>query len=285
MLSRCLPSILPALSYEEFIETLSIHEVAGQNIEHILTGLRPFRDPHHTTSDVALVGGGRFPQPGEISLAHNGVLFLDEMYEFKRSTLEVLRQPIESHKITISRSNGKVEFPARFMLIASVNPCPCGYLNHPVIECKCSPRQIGQYQSKISGPLLERIDLQIGVEPIDAKTLLEVGNTKPLDNQSSAVLREGVIRARQRQQQRFSAKGLNKHIMLNSMMTSAQIKRLVHLNSESVDLLQHTIEKLNLSARLVHRTIKVARTIADLEECDEVGVSHLSEALQLRCAV
>ena len=151
MLSRCLPSILPALSYEEFIETLSIHEVAGQNIDNILTGLRPFRDPHHTTSDVALalVGGGRFPQPGEISLAHNGVLFLDEMYEFKRSTLEVLRQPIESHKITISRSNGKVEFPARFMLIASVNPCPCGYLNHPAIQCTCSSGKLHNISQRL----------------------------------------------------------------------------------------------------------------------------------------
>ncbi|MGB1050701.1 MAG: YifB family Mg chelatase-like AAA ATPase [Chitinophagales bacterium] len=285
MLSRCLPSILPALSYEEFIETLSIHEVAGQNIDNILTGLRPFRDPHHTTSDVALVGGGRFPQPGEISLAHNGVLFLDEMYEFKRSTLEVLRQPIESHKITISRSNGKVEFPARFMLIASVNPCPCGYLNHPAIQCTCSSRKIAQYQSKISGPLLERIDLQIGVEPIDAKTLLEVDSTTKLDNQSSELLRKGVLQARQRQMERFNATELNERIMLNSMMSSAQIKALVKLDGPCKKLLQHTIDKLNLSARLVHRTIKVARTIADLEGCDEIGVNHLSEALQLRCAV
>ena len=283
MLSRCLPSILPALSYEEFIETVSIHEISGQNIDTLLTGLRPFRDPHHTTSDVALVGGGKYPQPGEISLAHNGVLFLDEMYEFKRSTLEVLRQPIESHTITISRSNGKVEFPARFMLIASVNPCPCGYLNHPKISCTCSSEKVKRYQAKASGPLLERIDLQIGVAPVDAKTLLEVNPTKASANPSSEVLREGVLKARQRQKERFNITGLNKQTMLNSMMSSAQIKALVKLDSPSRKLLQHTIEKLNLSARLVHRTIKVARTIADIEDSHEIEMAHLSEALQMRC--
>ena len=283
MLSRCLPSILPALSYEEFIETVSIHEISGQNIDTLLTGVRPFRDPHHTTSDVALVGGGKYPQPGEISLAHNGVLFLDEMYEFKRSTLEVLRQPIESHTITISRSNGKVEFPARFMLIASVNPCPCGYLNHPKISCTCSSEKVKRYQAKASGPLLERIDLQIGVEPVDAKTLLEANPTKASANQSSEVLREGVLQARQRQKERFNATGLNEQIMLNSMMSSAQINALVKLDGPSRKLLQRTIEKLNLSARLVHRTIKVARTIADIEDSHEVSIAHLSEALQIRC--
>jgi magnesium chelatase family protein len=234
---------------------------------------RPFRSPHHTVSDVALLGGGTIPGPGEISLAHHGVLFLDEMPEFKRSALEVLRQPLEDGEVTISRSAGKVTLPCAFMLVSAMNPCPCGYLGDPKDECRCSPAQIQRYRSRISGPLLDRIDLHIEAP---ALSIAELRSEKP--GETSAAIRERVNRSRARQHARFAGTRTTS----NARMTHAQIRRQCHIDASLGDLLQHAMEQLSLSARAYDRILKVARTIADLAAADRIESRHLLEAIQYR---
>ena len=275
MLARRLPTILPPLSLDEALETTKIHSVAG----HLQTGeslisLRPFRSPHHTISDVALVGGGGYPQPGEISLAHHGVLFLDELPEFKRSVLEVMRQPMEERKVTISRARFTVDYPASFMLVASMNPCPCGFYNHPEKECMCSPPVVHRYMNKISGPLLDRIDLHVEVTPVDFEKLSD----RRL-NEKSAVIRERVIKARSIQEQRFSEQ---EGTHANAMMNSRQLRELCKIDQSGQAILKQAMEKLGLSARAYDRILKVSRTIADLESSKEIKSQHLAEAIQYR---
>lgn len=274
MLAKRLPTILPPLTLEEALETTTIHSVVGQlKPGDGLMVTRPFRSPHHTISDVALVGGGSYPQPGEISLAHNGVLFLDELPEFKRTVLEVMRQPLEDRKIVISRARTTVEYPASFMLIASMNPCPCGYLTHPTKECVCSQNAIHNYLNKISGPLLDRIDLHIEVVPVPFEKL---SSLPPSD--TSAQVRQRVIAARVLQQQRFQ--GL--HISSNAQMNSKHLQEFCALNEESLTLLKRAMNSFNLSARAYDRILKVARTIADLAGEKDIGSPHIAEAIQYR---
>lgn len=275
MLAKRLPGILPPLSMNEALETTKIHSVAGNIINSTsLLWQRPFRSPHHTISDVALVGGGAYPQPGEISLAHNGVLFLDELPEFKRSALEVMRQPLEDREITISRAKFMVNYPANIMLIASMNPCPCGYYNHPERECTCPPGAVQKYLSKISGPLMDRIDLHIEVVPVKFEMLAE---EKPAENSKS--IRERVERARNIQAERF--KGMN-GIYSNSQMTPAVMKKYCKISEEARKLLKMAMDKTGLSARAFNRIVKVARTIADLEAKEQIETSHIAEAIQYR---
>lgn len=275
MLAKRMPTILPPLSLAEALETTKIHSVAGklQGGSSLLYN-RPFRSPHHTVSDVALVGGGNNPQPGEISLAHNGVLFLDELPEFKRNVLEVLRQPMEERKVTISRAKFTVDYPANFMLVASMNPCPCGYYNHPEKECVCGPGVVQRYLNKISGPLLDRIDLHVEVTPVSLAELSAERN-----DEKSELIRERVIIARQLQEERFKNQP---EIVSNALMPSATVRDVCRITSAGQTLLNKAMERLGLSARAYDRILKVARTIADLAGSEEIKVEHLAEAIQYR---
>lgn len=276
MLAKRLPTILPPLSLHEALETTKIHSVSGKlAAETSLISTRPFRSPHHTISDVALVGGGGFPQPGEISLAHNGVLFLDELPEFKRTVLEVLRQPLEERRVTISRAKFSVEYPASFMMVASMNPCPCGFYNHPEKECVCSPGVVQKYLSKISGPLLDRIDLHVEVTPVSFNELSSVKQ----QGESSNQIRERVIKAREIQAKRFEQ---NKGIYANAQMSSKQLREICEINQAGQDLLKVAMDRLGLSARAYYRILKVARTIADLDNSSKIESNHLAEAIQFR---
>jgi magnesium chelatase family protein len=275
MMAKRLPTILPPLSLQEALETTKIHSVAGKLPENsTLVSKRPFRSPHHTISDVALVGGGGIPQPGEISLAHNGVLFLDELPEFKRTVLEVMRQPMEERRVTISRAKVAVDFPASFMLIASMNPCPCGYYNHPERECTCPPGTVQKYLNKISGPLLDRIDLHVEVTPV---AFSELSTIKPQENSSS--IRERVIKAREIQAERYKS---HPGIYCNAQISSKMLKEICVINIACQNLLKAAMEKLNLSARAYDRILKVSRTVADLSQSEEIKVEHLAEAIQYR---
>ncbi len=275
MLAKRIPTILPPFTLHEALETTKIHSVVGRiDKDTSLMTERPFRSPHHTISDVALVGGGTYPQPGEISLAHNGVLFLDELPEFKRTVLEVMRQPLEDRKITISRAKFSVEYPASLMLVASMNPCPCGYYNHPTKECVCAPGMVPKYLNKISGPLLDRIDIHLEVVPVPFKKLSELQDTE-----DSRSIRDRVITARQTQSNRY--KGMD-GIFCNAQMSSRQIREYVQLDPTSVTMLKNAMEKIGLSARAYDRILRVARTIADLEESETVESMHVSEAIQYR---
>jgi magnesium chelatase family protein len=275
MLAKRLPTILPPLSLHEALETTKIHSVAGKLPENTtLVSKRPFRSPHHTISDVALVGGGGIPQPGEISLAHNGVLFLDELPEFKRTVLEVMRQPMEERRVTISRAKVAVDFPASFMLIASMNPCPCGYYNHPDKECTCPPGTVQKYLNKISGPLLDRIDLHVEVTPVPFS---ELSTLKP--QEASATIRDKVIKAREIQEQRY--KECN-GIYCNAQISTKMLKEVCVISTAGQNLLKKTMERLNLSARAYDRILKVSRTIADLEGSEDIKIEHLAEAIQYR---
>jgi magnesium chelatase family protein len=275
MLARRLPTILPPLSLHEALETTKIHSVAGKLAEHsTLVARRPFRSPHHTISDVALVGGGGTPQPGEISLAHNGVLFLDELPEFKRTVLEVMRQPMEERRVTISRAKVAVDFPASFMLIASMNPCPCGYYNHPERDCSCPPGAVQKYLNRISGPLLDRIDLHVEVTPVAFSELSSLR-----EHENSASIRSRVIKAREIQANRYeNLEG----VYCNAQISSKTLKQLCVLNQASRNLIKTAMEKLNLSARAYDRILKVSRTIADLAGSEDIKVEHLAEAIQYR---
>ncbi len=276
MLARRLPGILPPLSLHEALETTKIHSVAGKVDKNTsLMYNRPFRSPHHTASDVALVGGGSFAQPGEISLAHNGVLFLDELPEFKRTVLEVMRQPLEDRKITIARARFTVEYPASFMLVAAMNPCPCGYYNHPEKECVCSLNARQKYMNKISGPLLDRIDMHIEVVPVPYDKLTD-HNTK---TETSADIRQRVIVARQIQQKRFMQ---HKGIHSNAQMHPQLIRQYCELDNAGNALIKTAMEKLGLSARAYDRILKVSRTIADLAGSEKILTEHLAEAIQNR---
>lgn len=275
MLAKRMSGILPPLTLHESLETTKIHSVSGiLPQEAALVAHRPFRSPHHTISDVALVGGGGIPQPGEISLAHNGVLFLDELPEFKRTVLEVLRQPLEDRKVTVSRAKVTVDYPANFMLVASMNPCPCGYFNHPDKECVCSPAVVQKYMSKISGPLMDRIDMHIEVTPIPFEEL-----TSKKEGEKSIEIRERVIRARERQTARFQGM---EGIYSNAMMPSHTVRKLCTYDSAGESLLKVAMKKLDLSARAFDRILKVARTIADLADSDAIKTEHIAEAIQYR---
>lgn len=275
MLAKRLPTILPPMHLQEALETTKIHSVAGKMGKNTgLVSTRPFRSPHHTISDVALVGGGSVPQPGEISLAHNGVLFLDELPEFKRIVLEVMRQPLEDRVVTVSRAKFSVEYPASFMLVAAMNPCPCGYYNHPEKNCVCPPGTVQKYLNKISGPLLDRIDIHIEVTPVSYNEL-----AAERTSEKSANVRERVIKAREIQQQRFVN---NDGIHCNAQMGSKQLRTICKLNDEGNQLLKTAMEKLGLSARAYDRILKVARTIADLDASPNIQTNHLAEAIQYR---
>jgi magnesium chelatase family protein len=274
MLAKRLPSILPPLTLTEALETTRIHSVAGRLGGNGLVSIRPFRNPHHTISDVALVGGGNNPQPGEISLAHNGVLFMDELPEFKRTVLEVMRQPLEERKVTIARARFSVEYPATFMLVSSMNPCPCGYFNHPEKECVCAPGVVQKYLSKISGPLLDRIDIHIEVTPVQFDDLMQ-----KVKSESSKAVRCRVIDARKIQALRYSA---NKEIYCNSQMTTKNIQKVCQIDKVGLKLLKSAMDKLCLSARAYDRILKVSRTIADLAESEDIKTEHLAEAIQYR---
>ena len=274
MLSKRLPSILPPLSLHEALETTKIHSVAGKLPERLgLVSTRPFRNPHHSISDIALVGGGAHPQPGEISLAHNGVLFLDELPEFKRSVLEVLRQPLEERQVTISRARFTIDYPASFMLVASMNPCPCGYYNHPEKECSCPPGQVQRYLSRVSGPLLDRIDIHVEVTPVAFNELSEIRASE-----GSEVIRARVLQARDRQLVRFE--GLELHA--NAQMSTSQLAQWCALSKTGQLLLKTAMERLGLSARAYDRILKVGRTIADLASSENIEVEHIAEAIQYR---
>ncbi|TXC78313.1 YifB family Mg chelatase-like AAA ATPase [Luteibaculum oceani] len=275
MLAKRLPTILPPLNLSEALETTKIHSVAGKlRKETSLLAQRPFRSPHHTISDVALVGGGSFPAPGEISLSHNGVLFLDELPEFKRTVLEVMRQPLEDRMVTIARSKYTVEYPASFMLVAAMNPCPCGYHNHPEKECICPPGTVQRYLSKVSGPLLDRIDIHIEVTPVSLDELA----VKEYHAEKSVKVRDRVIGARKIQNARFG----KSNIHCNAQMGSKEIRSTCDLDQASLNLLKKAMEKLQLSARAYDRILKVARTIADLDASDKILNQHIAEAIQYR---
>lgn len=275
MMAKRLPGILPPLSLGESLETTKIHSVAGKLGKDVsLIAVRPFRSPHHTISQVAMVGGGASPQPGEISLAHNGVLFLDELPEFNRSVLEVLRQPLEDRHITISRAQYTLDYPASFQLVASMNPCPCGYYNHPTRNCVCSPGQVQRYLNRISGPLLDRIDIQVEIVPVPFEKMSE-----QIQAESSAAIRERVVRARQLQTARFaSVPG----VYCNAQMTSRLLNQYARPDDKGLDLLRNAMTRLNLSARAYDRILRVARTIADLEGVEQIQSWHLAEAISYR---
>ncbi len=275
MLAKRISTILPPLTLTEALETTKIHSVAGKLGKHLaLMTQRPYRSPHHTISDVALVGGGTFPQPGEISLSHNGVLFLDELPEFKRQVLEVMRQPLEDRVITISRAKFAVQYPASFMLVASMNPCPCGYYNHPEKECVCSPGIVQKYLNKISGPLLDRIDIHIEVVPVPFSKLSEVRQSE-----SSMDVRKRVVEARQIQQKRYED---SLGIHCNAQINSKLLRKYCQIDESGKAILKNAMEKLGLSARAYDRILKVSRTIADLEKAENIQTHHLAEAIQYR---
>lgn len=275
MMAKRLPSILPPLSLHESLETTKIHSVAGRlGRDASLVAVRPFRSPHHTISSVALVGGGTNPQPGEISLAHNGVLFCDELPEFNRSVLEMLRQPLEDRHITVARAKYSIDYPANFMLVASMNPCPCGYYNHPTKPCVCSPSQVQKYLNKISGPLLDRIDIQVEIVPVPFNDLVEEA-----PSESSAAIRERVIRARQIQEQRFIDEP---GVHCNAQMTPRMLQQYAQPDERGKAMLQSAMERLNLSARAYDRILKVARTIADLDGSETIQSAHIAEAIGYR---
>ena len=275
MMAKRLPSILPPLSLAESLETTQIHSIAGKlSRETSLISQRPFRSPHHTVSQVALVGGGNNPQPGEISLAHNGVLFADELPEFNKSTLEVLRQPLEDRHITISRAKYTVDYPASFMFVASMNPCPCGYYGDPTHHCVCTPGQIQRYMNKISGPLLDRIDIHCEIQAVPFAQLSQMQSGEP-----SAVIRERVIAARKIQEERFRP---YKGIHCNAQMTERMLHEFAEPDAESLDMLRMAMERLKLSARAYSRILKVARTIADLAGSEKVQAIHIAEAIGYR---
>jgi len=274
MLARRVPTILPPLTLEEAIQTTKIHSVTGQLKDSTgLVGTRPFRSPHHTISDAGLIGGGTIPRPGEVSLAHNGVLFLDELPEFQRNALEVMRQPLEDGEVTIARATVSLTFPARLVLVAAMNPCPCGFFNDPTRECRCTPPIIQRYVSKISGPLLDRIDIHIDVPAVRYKEL-----RGPAPGESSSDVRARVAAARQRQLERFQGE----KFYANAQMASRLIRKYCQIDAESEKLLETAITRLGLSARAHDRILKVARTIADLEGAERISAKHLSEAVQYR---
>lgn len=275
MLAKRLSTIMPVMTLQEALETTKIHSVAGKTgTQQGLITQRPFRAPHHTVSNVALVGGGSNPQPGEISLSHNGILFLDEFPEYNRTVLEVLRQPLEDRVVSIARSKYAVEYPANFMLVASMNPCPCGYYTHPEKECHCTEGDIKRYQNRISGPLLDRIDIHIEVQPVPISEL----SASNRDSEPSSAIRERVIKAREIQSSRFS----DTNIHNNSMMSAKQVEKYCKIDTDSEKLLHRAVEKLGLSARAFHRILKVARTIADLEGAENITFAHISESIQYR---
>ena len=275
MLAKRMSGILPPLSLQESLETTKIHSVAGKmTANDTLITSRPFRSPHHTISDVALVGGGGNPQPGEISLAHNGVLFLDELPEFKRSVLEVMRQPLEDRVVTISRAKSTVDYPASFMLISSMNPCPCGYYNHPEKDCMCPPGMVQKYLNKISGPLLDRIDLHVEVTPVSFTEL-----SSKEKGESSNDIRKRVIESRDIQEKRYIE---DEMVHSNAQMSSKQLQKFCNLDKESREMLKMAMEKLNLSARAYDRILKVSRTIADLSNSENIVSQHIAEAIQYR---
>ncbi len=275
MLAKRLPSIMPPMALQEALETTKVYSVAGKiNSGSGLIGRRPFRAPHHTTSNIGLVGGGSYPQPGEISLAHNGVLFLDELPEFHRSVLEVMRQPLEERLITVARARYSVDYPANFMLVAAMNPCPCGYYNHPEKACSCPPGAVNKYLSRLSGPLLDRIDLHVEVVPVAFEQLTADG-----PGESSAGIRQRVINARNLQAQRFAGEP---EVRCNAMMSGRLLKQHCRLDVGGQQLLKAAVEQLGLSARAYDRIIKVARTIADLSGSEAISNEHLSEAIQYR---
>lgn len=275
MLAKRLPTILPPLSLPEALETTKIHSVSGKLSKNSsLVTTRPFRSPHHTISDVALVGGGGNPQPGEISLAHNGVLFLDELPEFKRTVLEVMRQPLEDRVITIARAKQSVEYPASVILVAAMNPCPCGFHNHPEKDCMCAPGIVQKYLNKISGPLLDRIDIHVEVTPVPFSEL-----TQERASEKSEKVRDRVIKAREIQEKRFAE---NNHIHCNAQMSSKVLKQICKIDEQGKEMLKKATDRLGLSARAFDRILKVARTIADLEGSKYIETSHLAEAIQYR---
>lgn len=275
MLAKRIPTIMPAMTLDEAIETTKIHSVCGLLDEkNAFVARRPFRAPHHTISDIGLLGGSTNPTPGEVSVAHNGVLFLDELPEFKRSTLEVMRQPLEDGKVTISRAAGSMTFPAGFVLIAAMNPCPCGFFGDPQRECRCSPAQIERYRNRISGPLLDRIDIHVEAPAVAFKELSGGGT-----GETSAAIRERVLRCREIQKRRFAEHG---KIPANARMGHSQIKKFCALDADSTEMLRHAMEDLHLSARAYDRILKVSRTIADLAESEAITADHIGEAIQYR---
>ncbi len=275
MLAKRLPTILPPMNLHEALETTKIHSVAGKMGKNVgLVSTRPFRSPHHTISDVALVGGGGVPQPGEISLAHNGVLFLDELPEFKRTVLEVMRQPLEDRVVTISRAKFSVEYPASFMLVASMNPCPCGYYNHPEKKCVCGAGVVQKYLNKISGPLLDRIDIHVEVTPVSFNEL-----SAERTSEKSVSVRERVVRAREIQEKRYASK---EGVHCNAQISSKQLREVCKIDEAGNQLLKTAMERLGLSARAYDRILKVARTIADLDGSEKIETNHLAEAIQYR---
>ncbi len=275
MLAKRLPSILPPLNLQEAVETTKIHSVAGKmGANRSLVSVRPFRAPHHTVSDMALAGGGSIPQPGEISMAHNGVLFLDELPEFKRSALEVLRQPMEDRVVTISRARMTLEYPASFMLVAAMNPCPCGYYNHPSVDCQCGPGEVRKYINRISGPLFDRIDIHIEVIPVD---YVKLSDSRP--SERSETIRARVMKAREVQEKRFA--GLT-GIYCNSRLPTNMLHRVCNIGEAGNRMLKTAMDKLGLSARAYDRILKVARTIADLDQSAGINIEHLAEAINYR---
>ncbi|MFT6717326.1 MAG: magnesium chelatase family protein [Saprospiraceae bacterium] len=275
MLAKRLPSILPPMTLREALETTKIHSIAGKSAKYDgLIAERPFRSPHHTISDVALIGGGSYPQPGEVSLAHNGVLFLDELPEFKRNVLEVMRQPLEERIVSVSRAKFSVDYPAGIMLIASMNPCACGYYNHPEKDCVCPPGSVQRYLNKVSGPLLDRIDLHVEVTPVSFEDLSSKVNAEP-----SNAIRERVIEAREIQSKRFEE---DSDMHCNAQMEGKLMKSCCTISPESLGLLKKAMDKFNLSGRAYDRILKVSRTIADLDKSNEITIKHLAEAIQFR---
>ncbi|MCK5192932.1 MAG: YifB family Mg chelatase-like AAA ATPase, partial [Desulfobulbaceae bacterium] len=275
MLARRLPTILPDLSFEEALETTKIYSVSGLLPDSGgLMHSRPFRSPHHTISDAGLIGGGRIPRPGEVSLAHNGVLFLDEFAEFKKHVIEVLRQPMEDGIVTISRASSSLTFPARFVLVAAMNPCPCGYKGDTIHECSCSPTQVERYENKLSGPLLDRIDIHLEVPSVPFKDI-----SSSIDGENSMTIKNRVEATRKIQQERFNRR---KAIHSNSGMNTKDIKRFCQLDKPSELLLEKSVERLGLSARAYHRILKISRTIADMDASDPIKTHHIAEAIQYR---